>query len=212
MSPRRTAFPSLERILHIDTRAVKSREPDRTKSRPGAKCQRRKAGQEHSVGCSRCAAGFREFCQHQVTPSVATTKPSNPPLSARSTLSVNNCRTMRTRLAPNAERMANSRVLAAERASKRLATFVLAISRTIHTAPSRTGVFTDFADDRLLQRLDIGPQVPVRGRVEPVEICLNGVNFSLRLTNLTSGLRRPMAAIRGWCDRNKARRPCASDV
>ncbi len=81
---------------------------------------------------------------------------------------------MRARLAPNAERMANSRVLDAERASERLATFVQAISKTIPTAPnSNNSVPAGVAYNRPFEWFDIGPQVSIRGGIEAVEDLLD---------------------------------------
>ena len=138
-----------------------------------------------------------QFCQAQAEHSAA---------SARSTLSVINCRTMRARLAPNAARMANSRVLAAERASKRFATFVQAISRTIPTAPnSKRSVPPVSPTIDLLQRYDIDPQVSIRGGIETVQIFLDGGSFRLGPApcspRASSGQCRRS---RGWCDRYRA--------
>ena len=70
------------------------------------------------------------------TPNRAIIRPIAPPIKERTKLSVRSCRTARERLAPNAIRIANSRVRPAVRVSKRLATFAEAISNTRHTAPN----------------------------------------------------------------------------
>src|SRR5579872_4122615 len=64
----------------------------------------------------------------------ASNTPSAPPARDKSTLSVNNCRTIRPRRAPNAVRIPNSCVRVAERARNRFATLVQAISNTKTTA------------------------------------------------------------------------------
>ena len=67
----------------------------------------------------------------------ARNNPSNPPVNESTTLSVNNCRTTRMRLAPSAARMAISLCRDIARASSRLATFAHAIKSTQPTAPNR---------------------------------------------------------------------------
>ena len=69
-------------------------------------------------------------------PHDATMRPSAPPIDARSTLSVSNCRRRRPRLAPRAVRMAISLRRVEERANCRLATFAQAISSKKETAPN----------------------------------------------------------------------------
>ena len=61
-------------------------------------------------------------------PANPTPKPSAPPVTDSSTLSVSICRTMRPRLAPKLSRTAISRRRAADRASSRLARFAQAIA------------------------------------------------------------------------------------
>jgi hypothetical protein len=65
-------------------------------------------------------------------------RPTAPPASDSTMLSVSNWRTMRLRLAPMAARTANSLRRVVERASSRLATFAQAISSTNPTAPNST--------------------------------------------------------------------------
>ena len=79
---------------------------------------------------NRCSATF--------VPHAAITKPSPPPASASSMLSVRSCRTILPRPAPSAARTANSRLRPIERARRRLATFTHAIKSTNPTAASNT--------------------------------------------------------------------------
>ncbi len=72
------------------------------------------------------------------TPQYASSRPSTPPASASSRLSVSSWRTSRSRLAPSAVRTAISFERAAARASNRLATLAQAMSSTNPTAPSST--------------------------------------------------------------------------
>ena len=67
-------------------------------------------------------------------PNVASNRPSVPPTSASTTLSVRSWRMSRRALAPRAAREAISFSRTADRASSRLATFTHAISRTKATA------------------------------------------------------------------------------
>ncbi len=66
----------------------------------------------------------------------ATTKPSVPPQSNRSALSVRSCRIMRAREQPRAARTAISRWRFTPRARSKLATFAQAIRRTSPAAPA----------------------------------------------------------------------------
>ena len=70
-------------------------------------------------------------------PSVPKRRPSTPPASESSTLSVSSCRMMRPRPAPIAARTAISRLRPVARTSSRFATFAHAMSSTRPTAPSR---------------------------------------------------------------------------
>ena len=70
------------------------------------------------------------------SPHAASSTPSAPPTSARSSASVKSWRTMRRRPLPSAARMASSRWRVAPRASSMLATFAQAIRSTSTTAPS----------------------------------------------------------------------------
>ena len=66
--------------------------------------------------------------------------------------------------------MANSRFRAADRASRRLATFAQAISKTSPTAPnSSRSVSPDVPNDVLLERLDINSQISVGVGIEPIK-------------------------------------------
>ena len=65
----------------------------------------------------------------------ARSKPARPPKRASTRFSVNNCRTNRQRLAPNAKRTATSLFRAVARASKRLARLTQAMSITTPTSP-----------------------------------------------------------------------------
>src|SRR5205085_2667059 len=84
----------------------------------------------------------RDLCDHEraahTLARAARSRPSPPPASASSRLSVNSCRMMRTRPAPSAVRIAISFERDAARASRRFATFAHAIKSTKPTAPSRT--------------------------------------------------------------------------
>jgi hypothetical protein len=64
--------------------------------------------------------------------------PRTPPPSAQSRLSITSCRIKRTRLAPMAPRMANSRCRAAPRAKSKFATLVQAIMSTSATIANKT--------------------------------------------------------------------------
>src|SRR5256885_4526411 len=77
-------------------------------------------------------------CPSAWTPQNASNKPKPPPARESSTLSVSNWRATRSRPAPSATRTAISGCRAAARASRRLATFAQAMSRTNATAPSNT--------------------------------------------------------------------------
>ena len=69
-------------------------------------------------------------------PQRARNRPSNPPSSARTTLSISSCRMIRQRLAPSAARIETSRARSTARLSSMFATFAQAIRRTKPTAPS----------------------------------------------------------------------------
>ena len=71
-------------------------------------------------------------------PTTPSARPSAPPITDRSRLSVRSCRRMRPRDPPIAARTAISRVRPVARASSRFATLAHAISRTSATAPSIT--------------------------------------------------------------------------
>src|SRR5690348_4291429 len=71
-------------------------------------------------------------------PAHANRIPSPAPPKANSELSARSCRTKRERLAPSAARTANSRPLAVDRASRRLATFAQPISSRRQTAANST--------------------------------------------------------------------------
>ncbi len=71
-------------------------------------------------------------------PHAAKSRPSKPPSAESTTLSTSSCRMMRARLAPKAERSAISFARTVARASRRLATFALAIKSTQATAPKST--------------------------------------------------------------------------
>ena len=68
----------------------------------------------------------------------ATSKPAPLPSAARIVLSVNNCRTMRKRLAPTARRTAISLRRAEARTRSRLATFAQAINKTNPATPIKS--------------------------------------------------------------------------
>ena len=72
------------------------------------------------------------------TPQRATMRPSNPPMTPSTALSVSSCRARRQRVAPSDARMAISCLRADARESNRLATFTQAISSTQPTAPRKT--------------------------------------------------------------------------
>ena len=71
-------------------------------------------------------------------PQIAKSTPRTPPRDASTTLSVSNCRTTRSRLAPTLSRNAISRRRAAARASSRFAIFAHAIARINPTSSIRT--------------------------------------------------------------------------
>ncbi len=70
------------------------------------------------------------------TPAKESATPRTAPHNASKMPSVTNCRARRTKLAPSAPRIAISRRRASARASRRFATFTLAMSNTKTTAPS----------------------------------------------------------------------------
>ena len=78
--------------------------------------------------------------------SAANPIPAAPPNTASAMLSVSNCRMMRERVAPSAERIVISRVLSLESASSRLATFAQAIRSTSVTPANNasSGARTSF--------------------------------------------------------------------
>ena len=71
------------------------------------------------------------------SPNDQASRPTPPPAAPSSRLSVISCRISRPRAAPSAARIASSRMRPDARASRRLATFAQAMSRTTPTAPSR---------------------------------------------------------------------------
>ena len=68
-------------------------------------------------------------------PIAAMPSPASPLITARMTLSISSCRTMRQREAPSEMRTEISRARLVERDSSRLATLAHAISSTNATAP-----------------------------------------------------------------------------
>ncbi len=80
----------------------------------------------------------REGAKGVSIPPVQTMRSSPPKPPAAEILSVNNCRMIRMRLAPRAERTAISLCLAVAQVSSKFATLAQAISRTNVTAPRRT--------------------------------------------------------------------------
>ena len=89
------------------------------------------------ISFTRGSAAGREF-KTDLVPQYASSSPAPALASESTTLSVSSCRTTRTRPAPSAARIVNSRVRPVARASSRLATLAHAISRTKPTAPSST--------------------------------------------------------------------------
>jgi hypothetical protein len=81
-------------------------------------------------------AGFNETNRSRLQ--MARTKPTAPPSTARTMLSVRSSRMTRDRLAPSAPRMAISLCRAAARASSKFAMFAQAISKTKATAARST--------------------------------------------------------------------------
>ena len=69
------------------------------------------------------------------SPLQASRRPHDAPRRVSSALSTSNCRAMAPRLAPSARRMANSPLLALERARRRLATLTQPISSKKSTPP-----------------------------------------------------------------------------
>ncbi len=69
---------------------------------------------------------------------LASSRPSAPPMSASSVLSVSSCRNRRQRPAPSAARIAISRSRRTMRARSRLATLAATISSTNAAAPTST--------------------------------------------------------------------------
>ena len=76
-------------------------------------------------------------CMNKRSPNSGTRSPAAAPREAKTTLSARSCRTSRSRPAPSAARIVNSRWRRAARATSRLATLAQAISSTKLTAPSR---------------------------------------------------------------------------
>ena len=77
-------------------------------------------------------------CSATFVPHAAISRPSPPPASASSMLSVRSCRTILPLPAPRAARTANSRPRPIERAMSKFATFTQAIKSTNPTAASKT--------------------------------------------------------------------------
>ena len=96
------------------------------------------------------------------------TIPTNPPTAASTRLSVRICETIRRRLAPSAERTANSRVRDIVRARSRFATLAQHISSTKPTTASSKHRSQSHlrAYERLAQRLQSWDVTGVRLRVE----------------------------------------------
>ena len=90
---------------------------------------------DSSIGRFGGAAATRPRTNHR-----ASSSPAAPPATASTRLSVINCRTNRTRLAPSAVRTAISRARSEPRASNRFARLTQAISRTNATPISRTNI------------------------------------------------------------------------
>ena len=118
------------------------------------------------------------------SPQEARSKPKPPPARASRRLSVKSCRITRPRVAPSAERMANSCVRAVERASRRFATFTQAMRRTKPTAASSTSR---------------------NGWMSPTTSCLSGISVMpvpLSASGYSSARCRPSASMSAFACSN----------